>query len=537
MGKRTNARRTSIGSSTGSGGARASRFRLVFLCITLGALLWSCRFGNDTGLDRPNGSGGQAGAGSGTHVDSGGGPPPPAPSDWCSARKVLDDNCSACHFAGTPWATIPLITFEDLNVRLPSGMMAYDSVKQRIHDEARLMPPTADRLTALELATLDNWVNAGAPRGANPSCGTSTDDAGDGAGGTAGAGGASGAGGARPDAGGASGAGGAADGGTDARRDARDAADAGPPDTGADGDGGPKPPTGWPTDCEERYTLLAHGVSRPGDQTKFDVSGSGARDFYQCFLFKAPWSTTTVQGVRFRPVIDDARVVARLVLYGLDSSTATDGQVGISGCRGGTYLQGWAPGGTETVFPADVGLQMPRGANAFLGLEVHYDNAANHANAIDASGVEFCVTKTLRPNTASVHWLGSTNISLARGTQTSVTNTCDPVAPQPAHVVAIQPQMNRLGTRAQLILNRATGARETLHDAPFRITDQATYPSMAVVNDGDTLTTTCTYDNTTTGTVRYGDTMADENCYHFVTAWPAGALSGFLTANRCISPF
>lgn len=524
--------------------------RRVVPALVLAVIAWACNSGSQ-GIEPPPGTsiGGAAGATPGTTpgtVDSGGSRPP-APSDWCSARKVLEDNCVSCHFAGTPWATIPLVTYDELQARLPSGLLAYASVGQRIHDPDRLMPPTADRLTATEMATLDNWIAAGAGAGPNPSCMPGgAGDAGDG-GGSGGAGGSGGSGGAGAGGtagrggGGAGGADGGVDGGVDADvgvdADTSDGGDAGAPDGRPDADGGVPPPTGWPTDCEQRFTVLAHGRSQPGDTTKFNVSGAGLRDFRQCFLFKAPWADGTVQALRFRPVIDDARVVARWALYGLDSASGSDGQVGATGCGNGTYLQGWAPGATETVFPPDVGLQMPRGTNAFLALEIHYDNTANHRDAMDASGVEWCVTRTLRARTASVHRLGSTNISLPPRAQNAVVNTCDPISSQQAHVIAIQPQMNRLGIRSQLVLNRPGGMRQTLHEGPFQIADQRTYPSMATVNDGDTLTTTCTYDNTTSTTVGFGNALTDESCYMFVTAWPAGALSGFFTPNRCIGLF
>jgi len=527
--------RASNGSCTECRGAM-----LFYICRLLpwfifGAISWSCQ-GSSSGMDAPDGSGGRGGATPGTTVDSGA-MPPPAPDDWCSARKVLQDNCVSCHFMGTPWATIPLVTFEELQAKLPSELLAYVSVGQRIHDPMRLMPPTADRLTPTELATLDNWIAAGARAGSNPSCGPG--GAADGAAGAGGASGSGGAGGATggsgggPDGGGTGGRDGAADGGFDTGIDAPDVGDGGVPDGRGDG----TPPTGWPTDCEQRYTVLAHGRSLPGDATKFNVTGTGSRDFHQCFLFKAPWGANAVQGVRFRPVIDDARVVARWALYGFDDALGTDGQVGANGCSNGTYLEGWGPGATEPVLPSNVGLQMPRGSNAFLALEVHYDNTQNHRDSLDASGVEFCVTRTLRTHTASVHRLGSTNISLPARSQSDVVNTCDPIASQPAHVVAIRPYMNRLGIQARLILNRAGGARETLHDGPFSLLDQRTYSSMAIVNDGDTLTTTCRYDNTTSTAVGFGNASTDENCYTFVVAYPAGALSGLFTPNRCISLF
>jgi hypothetical protein len=190
-----------------------------------------------------------------------------------------------------------------------------------------------------------------------------------------------------------------------------------------------------------------------------------------------------------------------------------------------------------TPLPADVGLQMPSGPSAYLALEIHYNNSANHADALDASGVEFCVTKKLRTHTASVHWLGSTNISLAPRARQEVAGTCDPAATQPVNIIAVHPHMHRLGTHARLVLSRTAGPTATLHDAPFRFADQLTYQVNAVVNEGDTLTTTCTYDNTTNGTVTFGGNADNETCYNFVTAHPAGGLSAFGTANRCVSLF
>ena len=526
--------------------SRRAAGRWVVWTSVLLAFVWACSSTNSGIAPPPGGGGGTGGAGGltpGARADSGG-PVPPAPDDWCSARKVLEENCVSCHFVGTPWATIPLVTYDELQERLPSGVPAYVSVGQRIHDPTRLMPPTNDRLTPVELATLDNWIAAGAKAGANPTCAPGGGpDASDGTGGAGGAGGGGGSAGTAGSGGSGAGGldgGGGSDGGRDASVDAADASDAsdgrdsGPTDAGTDGDGGTRPPTGWPTDCEERYTVVAHGVSQPGDKTKFSVSGAMSRDFHQCFLFKAPWGTSVVQALRFRPIVDDARVVSRFALYGLQSSSGADGQVGASGCRNGAYLHGWAPGANETPLPPDVGLQMPSGPNAFVALEIHYDNSAGHRDAEDASGLEFCVTKKLRKNTASVHVLGSTNFSLPPRTQTSVSNTCDPATTQPVTLVSVLPQMNRLATRSRLVLNRSGSPSITLQDVPFDVASQITYPLSAIVNNGNTLTTTCTYNNTTSSPVRFGTSLNDENCYAFVTAYPAGALSAAGTPNRCI---
>ena len=50
------------------------------------------------------------------------------------------------------------------------------------------------------------------------------------------------------------------------------------------------------------------------------------------------------------------------------------------------------------------------------------------------------------------------------------------------------------------------------------------------------LTTTCSYNNTTNGLVTFGPNTENEMCYNFVTAYPAGALSGPAGANHCLGP-
>src|SRR5262249_38347436 len=183
---------------------------------------------------------------------------------------------------------------------------------------------------------------------------------------------------------------------------------------------------GWPADCQQRYKLLAHGKSQPGDTSKFSVSGAPQKQFYQCFFFKVPYGADVVQALQFSPIIDDTRVVHHWILYGSDTATGTDGQVGGLGCSNGAFVAGWAPGGRTTNLPPDVGLQMPTGSAATLALEIHYNNLAGYTDALDASGVEFCTTKTFRPNTAAVHWLGSNNISILPHQTKDVVSTCDP---------------------------------------------------------------------------------------------------------------
>jgi len=492
------------------------------------------------------GSGGATGSGA---AGSGGAGPGTSKGDWCAVQKVIQENCLSCHgkqpLFGAPMS---LLSFDDLHARSVTSpsRFVYELVKERIHNVQKPMPPasTNDVLTRTELETLDAWLADGA-RANSASCPGGI-DAGTGAGGTGGAdaggtgaggtgAGGTGAGGSGAGGAGRAGAGGAGAGGASGAGGTAGSAGASGAGGGNPGDGGTAPP-GWPTDCEQRFTMRAHGVSQPGDTTKFNVSTAPVKQFYQCFMFKAPWGADAVQALRFRSIVDDARVVHHWLLYGQANGTGPDGQVGGNGCSGSdaTLLAGWAPGNTEPVLPADVGLLMPSGANAYFGLEVHYNNTANYPDALDASGVEFCVTKKFRPKTAGVHWLGSNAILLAPRAMQNVVGTCDPVSREPIHILSIWPHMHQLGTHMNIVLNRAGGAKETLHNAPFSFDDQRAYAKDVTVNDGDTITSTCTYNNTTSLPVTFGPNTENEMCYNFITAWPANALSNSAGSDHCI---
>jgi hypothetical protein len=133
-----------------------------------------------------------------------------------------------------------------------------------------------------------------------------------------------------------------------------------------------------------------------------------------------------------------------------------------------------------------------------------------------------------------VHWLGSNSILVAPHQTADVVGKCDPVGTQPAHVLAESPHMHQTGVHAKLILNRKNGTQEALHDQPFSFADQRSYPLSVIVNDGDTLTTTCTFNNTTNNLITFGPNTENEMCYNFVTAYPAGSLSGSAGNNHCL---
>jgi hypothetical protein len=73
----------------------------------------------------------------------------------------------------------------------------------------------------------------------------------------------------------------------------------------------------------------------------------------------------------------------------------------------------------------------------------------------------------------------------------------------------------------KVVLNRKGGMKEIIHDEDFDFEYQRQYVMDVTINQGDTLTTTCSY----TGASTFGKGTNDEMCYFFSTHYPYNSLS------------
>lgn len=278
---------------------------------------------------------------------------------------------------------------------------------------------------------------------------------------------------------------------------------------GADSDPPPLPPD---VTC---YQIKARATAA-GD--KYTVPTTP--DLYRCFDYAPPWGDKTVQVVSARPIIDNSRVLHHWILYNGAEAVQDGNNAGCSGAHpNASFITGWAPGGDGLELPADVGLRTEGGG---FSLEIHYNNTIGEGQ-LDASGVDVCVTEKLRPKEAAVHWLGTQNLN-----KVSAAGTCVPVNTGPVTILTSSPHMHLQGRHMKTVINRKAGASEVLIDTPFDFNTQVSYPTPAVINPGDTLTTTCTYAMPTP----FGQKTNEEMCYNFVVAYPAGQLAQFFQLLR-----
>ena len=414
---------------------------------------------------------------------------PPGPDDGptlpCEVSAVLSTYCGTCH-GSTPMfgAPMPLVTLADLQAPVPGqpGVSMYERVLARMQDAQRPMPPAPNPVAdAADIEVVRAWVEAGAAAG--KAC---------------------------------------EGGGVD------------PPDGGVE----PELPPPHP-ECDYVFELRAHGNGVPNDDTPYMVPP--LKDLYVNFSFQVPW-VGEAQAIQFHPIVDDARVLHHYLLYTFPVGGAlSNGSIlpGFGMHPAESLVAGWAPGGNPTMMPDNVGLEMPLGPTGRLTLEVHYHNETGEV-VPDRSGVRACVTTRKRPQAAAVSLLGTELIVIPGPGEWSFTGICTPIfnilTQEPVHILTSGPHLHRRGRHVTTKIHRTDGSVDILLDVPFDFDNQVIYDTPEIINPGDWLETTCTYEST--GPAIFGIRTEDEMCQNYLTTWPAGRLdtggSLILEAHACM---
>lgn len=384
----------------------------------------------------------------------------------CEVATILEDHCSTCHGA-TPKFNAPmsLTSASDFSTAAPvSGAPLPEVTLRRVTAEggARMPPPgTVDALEPAELATLTQWLQSGASPVAN-GCEVGAVSVAE----------------------------------TSSLPTAR------PVKTGIQ----LEPYAGWDDDV----TCYPFTAFAPGTNKQEPYRVGTMVDGYVGFGFTPPWQGTRYVRA-FRSVIDNAQVLHHWLFF-KEPGTQDDTAIPVVGAHpAGEMMAGWAPGASDQYFSPDLGMRMDS-SESFL-LELHYNS--QDPGALDASGVELCVSETKPEHEAVVHWLGTDAIS---GTRSS--GTCRPVSTEPIHIVSGTPHMHVKGSAMKVAVTRADGSTEVVHDEPFSFDNQRGYVEDIVINPGDSITTTCSFSAPSS----FGRGTNEEMCYWFALAYPAGAL-------------
>lgn len=259
----------------------------------------------------------------------------------------------------------------------------------------------------------------------------------------------------------------------------------------------------------------------PADLAFFDVRADDfavaedLRDLYQCFTLDAP--VTSDQFVRrLEVVVDQSEVLHHVVLLRDPERNAPEGRHECPGMpQNSDYLYAWAPGGGPIQFP-DGGLRVSPGERFVL--QVHYNNAIGKTGVVDTSGVRLFYDAPVGTEYGMIA-PGPLAFQIPPGAVEQISGEC--AISQPTTVLAGMPHMHEIGQDFVQVLERADGSTEpviTLENWQFET--QLFYSMPLTMNPGDTLRTTCTFDNRGPGIVRSGERTSDEMCFNFMYVTP-----------------
>lgn len=249
-------------------------------------------------------------------------------------------------------------------------------------------------------------------------------------------------------------------------------------------------------------------VDPPAGTTLINLSANGhvvdVDDIDDYVYF--PFANLTDHDVFIRRMgayIDESRVVHHIVLnyaFGFD------------------YLYTWAPGTGAIEFP-DGGLRLK--PSDVLVMNIHYNNGAGIEDVVDSSGIQLWVDEP-----AGTEWgmasPGVWDINVPPHESATATESC--TVTQEFDVLAGMPHMHETGTDVLHVVTRADGTEETLIElSGWSFESQYFYEQPITIHDGDTLTLSCTFDNTTDTTVNWGEGTEDEMCFNFIYVTPPTA--------------
>lgn len=174
-------------------------------------------------------------------------------------------------------------------------------------------------------------------------------------------------------------------------------------------------------------------------------------------------------------------------------------------------------GTNALVFPLGVGLKLEQGQ--LLALQLHTFNPAGEALS-GTSGIEIIeVPAEEVVNEAEVFLPGPIGLNIGPNQMTTETGTC--TLSQPQTLFALFPHMHQLGVHFKTTLTIG-GESQVLHDGAYDFEHQAFIPFDPIaMGPGDSVTTECTWNNTTSSQVTWGESSTSEMCFSILYRYPA----------------
>lgn len=283
--------------------------------------------------------------------------------------------------------------------------------------------------------------------------------------------------------------------------------------TGGGDDGGPEPgePDASVDNPEEFVDLITGDWTMP--------SGT---EGYRC-VYKTIDRTVYVKALRPKIPAGTHHTVLTV--------GAKQNQDGTVPCNAGTnyanQVFGSGVGTNALELPDGIAVKLTEGDQLLLNL--HLFNFAD-SELTGNSGTEFIeVDPSEVVHEAEAFMVSKFNLSIPPGEQ-SQSGTC--TLNQDTTIISVAPHMHVLGTHMKVVAGSSTMGDVTLLDEPYLFDEQIVQllPQEVPMKAGDKISVECSYNNTTGGTVTFGDSSLQEMCISGHFRYPATRTGLFCAA-------
>lgn len=264
----------------------------------------------------------------------------------------------------------------------------------------------------------------------------------------------------------------------------------------------------------------------------FDESGN---EYYCYVVDQGREQTVFLDG--FDTLVDRPEIVHHIVLYkgtwGDETppeDALTDGWECMHSSPGDwSMIAAWAPGGGPIILPEGYGIRLE--PNEMLAIQMHYFKSSENAALLtDQSGYQLR-TRTSADKEAYYLGFGEADFVIPAGDSNYAYDTTFVMPPGYGNlkIFGVFPHMHVLGKRFDYTVSRGRGDSECILAGEYDFHNQLTYMLREPyeVKPGDTITFTCTWDNSAGNPnqqfsppvdITYGEGTQDEMCFGFTIA-------------------
>jgi hypothetical protein len=185
---------------------------------------------------------------------------------------------------------------------------------------------------------------------------------------------------------------------------------------------------------------------------------------------------------------------------------------------GSDYLYAWAPGTGPIEFP-DGGFRIQPGEQFVV--QMHYNNGAGLEDVKDSSGIRMYIDEPQGTEYGMIA-VGPVAFAIPGKTEKDVVGDCK--LTEDWRALAGMPHMHEAGKKFRQVIRHADGTESPFIELyNWEFETQLFYGLPVQLKAGDTLRTTCTFDNQNIAGITSGPRTEDEMCFNFMYVTPPPA--------------